>query len=282
MVLPDTQNTKPEAALRLTEVGIQKLKTLMTIERNGTVFKFIPVCDLFIDLPENLKGAHLSRLVEAITAVLTREAPAYHESVERMAVTVLNKVFEKHPFIRAKISLEFDFAVVSMTPKSEKQSIEVYRIKVTCVKQKEHVDPYFRVTVTSRGNTACPHGLATSNGRTHIQRAVGMLTVMGIEENVPAFEEMIDVVENSFSSRTYSILKTVDEVAVINRMYENPSFCEDVTRRILAEAQNSFVKKTGRILDIEAKTISEESIHKHNVSSRGEIKNGAVPSTIKW
>jgi GTP cyclohydrolase-4 len=255
----------------------------MTIERNGTIFKFIPICDLYIDLPENLKGAHLSRLVEAITAVLTREAPAYHESVEKMTVTVLNKVFEKHPFTRSKINLEFDFAVVTETPESKKQTIEVYRVKVTCIKSKDQPEPLFKVTVISRGNTACPHGLASSGGgKTHIQRAVGKLVVMGTEDNIPTFEDMIGIVENSFSSPTYSILKTVDEMAVINRMYENPSFCEDVTRRILAAAQDRFIVKEGKKLDIEAITISEESIHKHNVSSRGEIKNGIIPDSFIW
>jgi len=281
MTLPDTQNDQPETALKLTEVGIKNLKTLMTIEREGTVFKFIPLCNLYIDLARNLKGAHLSRLVEAVTTVLTREAPAHHESVERMAVTVLNRVFEKHPYQRARIALEFDFAVDMKTPESQKFTIEVYRIKVVCVKQKD-LNPFFKITAISRGNTACPHGLATSGGKTHIQRAVGKLTLIGTEDNIPTFEEMIDVVENSFSSRTYAILKTVDEVAVINRMYSNPSFCEDVTRKILASAQEQFVNAGGKKLDIEAETISEESIHKHDVASRGEINNRAVPDSFKW
>ncbi|MHA1449422.1 MAG: GTP cyclohydrolase I FolE2 [Candidatus Hodarchaeales archaeon] len=283
MGIPDTQNDKPDSALKLTEVGIKNLKILMTIKRNGTIYKFTPVCNLYIDLPGNLRGAHLSRLVEAITGVLTKEAPSYHDSVEKMALTVLNKVFDKHTFTRAKITMDFDFGVVTKTPVSNKQTIEVYRVIVTCLKAKDYNEPFYQVSVIAKGNTACPHGLATSDGKmTHIQRAQGKLTVAGTIANIPTFESMIDIVESSFSSRTYSILKTEDEKVVIRNMYDNPNFCEDVTRNILSEAQAILVEKKGLKLDISAETISEESIHKHDVISRGEIKNGALPDTVRW
>ena len=283
MVVPDTQNDKPHSALKLTEVGIKNLKILMTIKRNGTIYKFTPVCDLYIDLPGNLRGAHLSRLVEAITAVLTKEAPSYHESVEKMALTVLNKVFDKHPFTRAKIKMDFDFGVVTKTPVSNKQTIEVYRVIVTCLKVKDYNEPFCQISVVSKGNTACPHGLATFNGRmTHIQRALGKLTVTGTISNIPTFESMINIVENTFSSRTYSILKIEDEKEVIKSMYDHPNFCEDVTRNILSEAQMVLVEKKGYEFNISAETISEESIHKHDVISRGEINNGALPDTVRW
>lgn len=81
------------------------------------------------------------------------------------------------------------------------------------------------------GNTACPHAMANNNGKTHIQRAIGELEIRApFEEEIP-LEEMIDVVESSFSHPTYTLLKTVDENAVVQGMFANPKFVEDVARR---------------------------------------------------
>ncbi|MCK4848843.1 MAG: GTP cyclohydrolase I FolE2, partial [Candidatus Heimdallarchaeota archaeon] len=46
----------------------------------------------------------------------------------------------------------------------------------------------------------------------------------------------------------------------------NPLFVEDVTRNILKNMAKSFSKQD---LEITAKTTSLESIHKHNVISKG-------------
>ena len=53
-------------------------------------------------------------------------------------------------------------------------------------------------------------------------------------------------------------------------MWANPLFVEDVTRNILETASNQFKERN---LDIRAKTISQESIHKHNIMSSGRIRN---------
>ena len=74
-----------------------------------------------------------------------------------------------------------------------------------------------------------------------------------------ALEDMIDVVESSFSHPTYTLLKTVDENAVVQGMFANPKFVEDVAREIFAKARERFSGK------IHVRVISNESIHKHDV-----------------
>ena len=51
-------------------------------------------------------------------------------------------------------------------------------------------------------------------------------------------------------------------------MFENPLFVEDVTRNLLLNSVNTFPDSD---LEISASTISLESIHKHNVISKGKI-----------
>jgi len=103
-------------------------------------------------------------------------------------------------------------------------------------------------------------------GRTHVQRALGTLSLKGTLDDMPEFESIVDVLRKSFSAETFSILKTEDEQVVINRMYENPMFVEDVCRSILAKAKNNFKDKK---LDLTAIVKSLESIHKHDAIAKG-------------
>ena len=51
-------------------------------------------------------------------------------------------------------------------------------------------------------------------------------------------------------------------------MWKNPLFVEDVTRNLLEFASTQFEDQN---LEIRAKTISLESIHKHNIISSGRL-----------
>ena len=107
------------------------------------------------------------------------------------------------------------------------------------------------------------------NQRTHVQRALGKLQVKGELDQLPSFESMVKVLRNSFPAETYSILKTEDEQSVIDCMYDNPMFVEDVCRNILGRAKESFSDKK---LDLIAVVNSLESIHKHDVVAKGSTK----------
>ena len=125
-----------------------------------------------------------------------------------------------------------------------------------------------KATVKAYGNTACPHALSVAEGkRTHVQRAISSLTVVGKDGDLPNFEDIIEILEKSFSSPTFAVLKTEDEAWVVNTMFENPKFCEDVARHLLINADQEFQGN----LNFHAFVRSEESIHKHDVVARGKI-----------
>ena len=104
-----------------------------------------------------------------------------------------------------------------------------------------------------------------------MQRALGILRVTGKTEEMPKYEDMIDVIERSFSSRTYSLLKLEDELLITKQMHDNPVFVEDVCRNILQNAKDLF---TNRNLEMFAEAVSLESIHKHDVIAQGRILAG--------
>ncbi|MFX0093491.1 MAG: GTP cyclohydrolase, FolE2/MptA family [Candidatus Hodarchaeota archaeon] len=266
----ETQNMPPRSKFKLEKVGITNLKTLLVINRNGKMFRLIPTIKVTINLPSQIKGAHMSRIVESIQDTLHSELHP-HKSVEEMALDTLYRLEEKHDYDQAEIALKFDFAVPQKTPVSKKMTIEVYEVEVRTERIRMAGTGFHfshQISVTSKGNTVCPHSLANNNGKTHIQRAIGNLTVKGSHSEMPEFETLIDLIEGSFSSRTYSLLKTVDENHVVNQMFTHPYFVEDVCRNILNSAHSKF--QGNYELEISAKVVSEESIHKHDVIACGQ------------
>ncbi len=261
-----TQDNRPNYEVYLTNVGVKNLKTFIKINSNGGRYRFIADVEVVVDLPSHLKGVHMSRLVESVTEILAdetlNEAQGFDELTERILATLKKRFTYKMSFIKFK----FEFAHEVMTPVSNRKSIEVYPVEwyTFC-----NSDTIHTLTVRASGNTACPHALAVAEGkRTHVQRAISSLSITGHKGDLPDIVDVIKVVEDSFSSPTFSVLKTVDEAWVVQKMFENPLFVEDVCRNLLAKADMTFPDKT---LNFEAEVVSEESIHKHDVVARGSI-----------
>lgn len=262
-----TQDNKPNYEVYLQNVGVKNLKTFIKINNNGHHYRFIADVEVVVDLPSHLKGVHMSRLVESVTEILADEtvnpAQGFDELTERI-LTILKKKF---PYKMSFITFKFEYAHEVLTPVSKRLSIEVYPVEwhTSC-----NSDTLHTLTVKASGNTACPHALAVAEGkRTHVQRAISSLSITGHKGDLPDIEEVIAVVEDSFSSPTFSVLKTVDEAWVVQNMFENPLFVEDVCRNLLAKGDMKFPNKD---LNFKAEVISEESIHKHDVVARGSIK----------
>ena len=135
--------------------------------------------------------------------------------------------------------------------------------------------------------TACPCGQQTVTEMleiesqhpvmTHNQRNVCSLTVYMPEDVSVEADDLIDLVEASFSSPTYELLKRPDEGQVIINAHTNTKFVEDVVRAVL----DNFVKKFPDLPDdvyIDVISDSEESIHKHDAFAEREALLGELRS----
>ncbi|WP_456451972.1 GTP cyclohydrolase IV [Thermococcus sp.] len=258
----ETQEEKPAIMERLHRVGITNLKTVARINWKGRTYTFIPTFEITIDVPAEKKGIHMSRLVESITEAMSEaveeEVMRAHTSLEELGRCIIGRLEGKHSHKRAEVWIRTHLIIPRETPASRKTSYEPYDVEVGVIKSENgSFEKVLRVRVI--GNTACPHAMANNDGKTHIQRAVGELEVRTTFDEEIALEDMIDVVESSFSHPTYTLLKTVDENAVVQGMFANPKFVEDVAREIFAKAKERFNGK------IHVRVISNESIHKHDV-----------------
>ncbi len=258
----ETQEEAPLIREPLRRVGITNLRSVAKINWKGKVYTFLPLFEVTIDLPAEKKGIHMSRLVESITGAISEaveeEVMEAHTSLEELGRCIIKRLEEKHPHRRAEVRIKTHLIIPRKTPASGRTSYEPYDVEVAIIKNEDgSFEKLLRVKVT--GNTVCPHAMANNNGKTHIQRAIGELEIRASFEVEIPLEEMVDVVEGSFSSPTYTLLKTPDENAVVRRMFENPKFVEDVAREIFSKAKERFKGK------IHVKVVSQESIHKHDV-----------------
>lgn len=89
-------------------------------------------------------------------------------------------------------------------------------------------------------------------------------------------DDLIAIVEQSFSSPTYSILKRKEEAELVIKAHKKPRFVEDVVREILSAVLRRYTHLPDEVMVI-ARSESEESIHKHNafaerVTTLGELR----------
>ena len=78
----ETQEDTPTVPAKLERVGITNLRTLVKTGFSGK-YKFVPTFEIYIDLCEEKKGVHMSRLVESISEIVTEEAAYKHETFEQ-------------------------------------------------------------------------------------------------------------------------------------------------------------------------------------------------------
>ncbi len=259
----DTQDRLPKVKETIDRVGVAGLKTAVRLCAGGGESFFTAEVDLFIDLDGSRKGIHMSRLVESINEVVSKGSRTAKDSFERIGMDILAELQKRHKYSRGEITIKTTLLMRRYTPVTNKPTDEPYDVSVKVISDS---GKYFKnLQVTVGGSTLCPHSLETTGGKAHVQRAELSLSIeSGVKENI-VLDELIDICERSFSSPTYTVLKTVDEAAVVEEMFRNPKFVEDVARDCFRQTKN--LKFKGRV---KIRAISFESIHKHNAISEIE------------
>ena len=258
-----TQDRLPKVKERIDRVGISGLKTALKLVDHGVESPFTVDIDLFIDLDTDKKGIHMSRLVESINDTVALCSREPRECFEMLGSDILTKLRDKHRFTRGEITIRTTMLLRRFTPVTNKPTDEPYDVAIKVIMDQDQLFKNLKVNVI--GSTLCPHSLETTHGKAHVQRAEIDLSIEApIKEDIP-LEELVDICERSFSSPTYTVLKTVDEAAVVEKMFANPKFVEDVARDCLRFTTNLGFKGKVKI-----RAISYESIHKHNAISEIE------------
>ena len=98
---------------------------------------------------------------------------------------------------------------------------------------------------------------------THNQRNVCTVIITTNDDTDIEANDIIDMVNECFSSPTFEVLKRDDEATVVINAHRNPKFVEDMVRGVLTKIVERYTELPDDAL-ITVKSESEESIHKHN------------------
>src|SRR4029079_11944160 len=171
---------------------------------------------LFVDLPKEFKGTHMSRFIE----VLNAHGNVVH--VENIT-DILYALQKKLHAATSHLELEFPYFMEKKAPISRMASVMDYIARFNATASQKDID--FVLTVEANVTTLCPCSKAIAAYGAHNQR--GVVTVKTRSEKPVWIEDLIEIIEGSASSELYSLLKREDEKAVTERAYENPVFVED-------------------------------------------------------
>jgi GTP cyclohydrolase-4 len=260
----------------LTKVGVTGVRKPVAVRRKGisNTLNGALNCsiDIFVDLPADQKGSHLSRNVEVLSDVVEESIKAPVTGLENMASDMCKKLLIHHEYAQtANVSIRAEYFRESKTP-TGRDTLEIYKLLAGgSVVRGGKVRKTIGVEVI--GMTACPCAQQTVTEMlgcgsevpimSHNQRNIcTALFTMDDDTEIEA-DEIIDIVQGAFSSPTYELLKRDDEGQVVINAHTNPRFVEDVVRKVLEFVVDRYERLPDNV-EITVKSESEESIHKHN------------------
>jgi len=248
-VMQDKQSERDHRELRIDKVGVRGLRFPVQIrDKERTLQNTIATIGMYVDLPHEFKGTHMSRFIE----VLNSHGHIVH--VENIP-DILRAMQARLKSSVAHLEMEFPFFLVKKAPVSGMESVMDYEARFDATATGREID--FILTVKTAVTTLCPCSKAISRHGAHNQR--GIVTVRLRSRKAIWIEDVIALVESSASSELYSLLKRQDEKAVTERAYENPVFVEDLVRNVALKL-NAHPDVTW--YKVEAENL--ESIHNHN------------------
>jgi GTP cyclohydrolase I len=247
--LDDKQSERDHRELRIDKVGVRGLRFPIQVrDKARSIQNTVATIGMFVDLPKEFKGTHMSRFVE----VLNAHGSIIH--VENIA-DILQSLQKKLNSATSHLEIEFPYFMSKKSPVTRHASLMDYVAKFDASASGKEID--FVLTVKVNVTTLCPCSKAISKHGAHNQR--GEVTVQIRSTRSVWIEDVIGIVESSASSELYALLKRQDEKAVTERAYENPVFVEDLVRNV-ALRLNADQRVTWYRVEAE----NFESIHNHN------------------
>ncbi len=286
---PDVQASAAPRPYKLTRVGVRNVRKPVTVHRPGQDPQTVVAAfDMFVDLPSDQKGTHMSRNLEALADVLDEEiVDREAQSLENLGRRLVNRLLEKHEYARdADVRAAADLFLMKQNH-GGKDTLEAFGLTAEAYGVRGQ-DVRRRVGVEVVGMSACPCAMETARHKfaeagtpatedipfiTHNQRNRVKL-VMDVPEGMDIeAADLVGLAEKALSAPTYGLLKRGDEGDLVIQAHESPKFVEDVVREVLYQVQATFTDLPDDAA-VFASSEAEESIHKHNAYAERETTLG--------
>lgn len=247
--LHDMQSRRDYRELRIDKVGVRNLRFPIQVrDKARSVQDTVATIGMFVDLPKEFKGTHMSRFIE----VLNAHGNVIH--VENIP-DILRSLQKQLHASTSHLEIEFPYFMSKRSPVSRGESLMDYVARFDAAAVNGGID--FVLTVKAQVTTLCPCSKAIARYGAHNQR--GLVTVALRFLKPVWIEDVVAMIEASASSELYALLKREDEKAVTERAYENPVFVEDLVRNVAVKLNAHPQVKWYKV---EAENF--ESIHNHN------------------
>ena len=244
----DVQSRADTRRIPINRVGIKDIRHPVRVkDRSAGEQHTIATFNMYVNLPHNFKGTHMSRFVE----ILHREREISVDSFQQM----LSEMTQRLNADAGHIEMSFPFFVMKRAPVTGVESFMDY--KASLIGEIDHGTAGMCIKVVVPVTSLCPCSKKISDRGAHNQRSHMSIRVR-LREHM-WIEELIDMAESEASCELWGILKRPDEKYVTERAYDNPKFVEDMVRDV-AMRLNGDERVKAYVVESE----NFESIHNHS------------------
>ncbi|HEY2037614.1 MAG TPA: GTP cyclohydrolase FolE2 [Steroidobacteraceae bacterium] len=244
----DVQGRADTRRLPINRVGIKDIRHPVRVkDRSAGEQHTIATFNMYVSLPHNFKGTHMSRFVE----ILHTEREISVESFRTMLATMTERLEADV----GHIEMSFPFFVMKRAPVSGVESLMDYHASLIGERRNGQTQMWVKVVVPV--TSLCPCSKRIADYGAHNQRS--HVTISARLRHHIWIEELIEIAESEASCELYGILKRPDEKYVTERAYDNPKFVEDMVRDVATR-----LNADDRIAAYVAESENFESIHNHS------------------
>src|SRR3990170_6267055 len=247
--IADVQSSPDRRHLPIDKVGIKDIRhPVLVKDRSQGVQHTIASFNMYVRLPHNFKGTHMSRFVEILNAHdMEISVESFRDMLADMAQRLEARV--------GHIEMSFPYFINKAAPVSGVKALMDYQVTfLGDIIDGQHA---MTIKVIVPVTSLCPCSKEISERGAHNQRSHVTLTVR--TNTFVWIEDLIDLVEKQASCELYGLLKRPDEKYVTERAYDNPKFVEDMVRDVAAK-----LNQDERIDAYTVESENFESIHNHS------------------
>lgn len=251
--IPDVQSTPDTRHIAIQRVGVKGVRYPITLKTSTGVHPSIGLWNMYVHLPEQQKGTHMSRFIALLEELSAKDSAPLDIPVFS---ALMHKMLTLLEADAGRIELSMPYFINKTAPISGVQSLMDYEIGLIGEIKQGKLEIHLKVLVPV--TSLCPCSKKISAYGAHNQRSHITVNMLLANENL-LIDELIAKIEAQASCELYGLLKRPDEKYVTERAYDNPKFVEDLVRDV-AGMLNADARIAAYVLEAE----NFESIHNHS------------------
>ena len=192
MTIEDVQGRADTRRIPINRVGIKNIRHPVRVsERSGGQQHTIAAASPYVNLPENVKGTHMSRFVQLL-----------NEHDRPIGATNFGAMVERLDAEDGHIEMSFPYFVTKLAPVSGMPSTLDYEVTFVSEKVAGRVDTWVKVLVGAA--SLCPCSRAISEYGAHNQRS--HITMNVKVDGGMWLEDLIEIAEQEASCELWGVL----------------------------------------------------------------------------